>query len=134
MVQKSICPCFCKVKPASVTYLWVEEDLLYLGMCQAFWFERYCSCCRAVFGGRRSISQVGIAVYDGFKHCEFITGCSSLVGVHGCLFKAMATKHSSFNKKCFVAMALKRHPWTPTRLLQLTMLKSIVHSYTNLLA
>ena len=36
MVQKSVCPCFCKVKPASVTYLWAEEDLLYLGMCQAF--------------------------------------------------------------------------------------------------
>ena len=29
------------------------------------------------------------------KHCEFITGCSSLVGVHGCLFKAMATKNFS---------------------------------------
>ena len=23
MVQKSVCPCFCKVKPASVTYLWL---------------------------------------------------------------------------------------------------------------
>ena len=68
MVQKSICPCFCKVKPASVTYLWVEEDLLYLGMCQAFWFDRYCSCCRAVFGGRHSISQVK-SKQEGWYSC-----------------------------------------------------------------
>ena len=44
------------------------------------------------------------------KHCEFITGCSSLVDIHGCLFKAMATKHFSFNeqRKMFCSHGLEK--------------------------
>ena len=33
------------------------------------------------------------------KHYEFITGCSSLVGIHGRLFKATATKYFPFNEQ-----------------------------------
>ena len=33
------------------------------------------------------------------KHCEFITGCSSLVEVHGRLFQAIATNFSF--KECY---------------------------------
>ena len=43
------------------------------------------------------------------KHCEFITGCSSLVGVHGCLFKAMATKISLLiERKAFCSCGLEK--------------------------
>ena len=68
---------------------------------------------------------------DGFKHCEFITGCSSLVGVHGCLFKAMATKKFSLNEK-FCSHGLEKTSMdaneAATACYELTMLKSIVHS------
>ena len=47
-----------KFKPAIMTHPWIEEDLLYTKACQAFGFDRCCSCCRAVFGGRRSIFRV----------------------------------------------------------------------------
>ena len=68
-------------------------------MCQAFRFDSYCSCCRAVFGGRHSTFQLKSqqeGCYSGcetdFGHLELIASCSIFVGVHGCLFKAIATK------------------------------------------
>ena len=48
---------FCEIQTgitASKTYLLVEEDLLYTVMYQAFGFDRYCSSCKDIFGGRRS--------------------------------------------------------------------------------
>ena len=44
------------------------------------------------------------------KHCEFIADCSSLVGIHGCLFKAMATKNFSLliEQKMFCSHGLEK--------------------------
>ena len=33
---------------ATLTHQWIEEDLLYIGTCQAFRLDSYCICCRAI--------------------------------------------------------------------------------------
>ena len=58
-------------------------------MRQAFRFDSYCSSCRAVFGGRRSIFLVkSQQCATGFGHLEYIASCSIFVGVQWCLFKS----------------------------------------------
>ena len=47
------------LRPANVIHLWIEEDLIYTSVCQVFWFGRSCSCCRGVFGRRRSTFPKG---------------------------------------------------------------------------
>ena len=70
-------------------------------MRQAFRFDSYCSSCRAVFGGRRSIFRVksqqegcysGRQCATGFGHLEYIASCSIFVGVQWCLFKSHRCK------------------------------------------
>ena len=85
-----------KFKPASTIHPWIEEGLLYTKTCQAF------SCCRAIFGGRRSIYRVKSQQGGCYSGCVWqilsivssyiVASCSSIVGVHGGLFKAIATK------------------------------------------
>ena len=75
-------------------------------MCQAFRFDSCCSCCRAVFGREAldfssEISAAIVAVCEiDFGYLEFIANCSIFVRVHGCLFKAIATK-------CLVAASVE---------------------------
>ena len=40
------------LKLANVIHLWIEEDLIYAGVCQVFGFSSSCSCCKGVFGRR----------------------------------------------------------------------------------
>ena len=37
------------LKAANVIHLWIEEDLIYSGVCQAFRFAHSCSCSKGVF-------------------------------------------------------------------------------------
>ena len=37
-------------KIAHRAHLWIEEDLIYKSVCQAFGFDHSCSCCKGIFG------------------------------------------------------------------------------------
>ena len=48
-----------KFKPATITHPCIEKDLLYTGMCQAFRFDSYCSCCRGILAWCRKTLVLG---------------------------------------------------------------------------
>ena len=39
-----------RFKPATVTHLWIEEDLVYISVCHAVGFDQPCSCSKGVSG------------------------------------------------------------------------------------
>ena len=46
------------LKTANIIHLWIEEDLIYTSVCQAFGFDQSCSFSKGVFGRRQSLSTV----------------------------------------------------------------------------
>ena len=51
MVQKMLILASVKFKPASTIHSWIEKGLLYTKTCQAFRFDQYCSCYKAILAG-----------------------------------------------------------------------------------
>ena len=56
------------LKPANVTHLWIEEDLIYTSVHKAFRFDQSYSCSKGVFGRRQSNGSQ----YSELHHTEFL--------------------------------------------------------------
>ena len=53
------------LKPANITHLWTEEDLIYTSVYQAFGFDQSHSCSKGIFGRRQ--------LWNGeLHHMEFL--------------------------------------------------------------
>ena len=59
-------------KPANVTHLWIEEDLVCTSVCQVFEFDRSFSCCKGIFGRVFSTLSHEISQYKMMAACAFI--------------------------------------------------------------
>ena len=56
------------LKPANVTHLQIEEDLIYTNVHKAFGFDQSYSCSKGVFGRRQSNGSQ----YSELHHMEFL--------------------------------------------------------------
>ena len=58
-------------KPANVTHLWIEEDLIYTSVRQAFRFGLSCSCSKGVFGRISTVNCItrNFSIQNGGGTC-----------------------------------------------------------------